>query len=355
MNFSTFIKRNHTHFVQQIQQQLASCTGFGHVEAPFARSTITDLQNFSTKGKLIRGLLIPYLVQVLQKTDSDTISDAVWYAATAIELAHSALLIHDDIIDNDEHRRGNPSMHTQLAKLPERHDKKYGESLAICTGDIAIFLAFELLQQSSSDPILLQKLTTLFSRELRIVGIGEMMDVQMSASSIIPSIADIEEMYRLKTARYTFSLPFTMGTVLAEITDTERLLPLFEQAGEHLGILFQIQDDEIGLTGTQEQTGKPIGSDIREGKKTIAWSALYTKATPSERSMLDQIAGKASADISEIQNVIQLYEQYDIQSVIKERTDYHTSKIHAIQDQIHPIIGRPVLSELITMLENRIK
>lgn len=357
MNFSQFLETNRTYFVQQMQQHLDNCAIPSQKEVSFAHETISNLQVYSTKGKLIRGLIIPYLVQVLWKTDEATSLDQAWYAASAIELAHSALLIHDDIIDNDDQRRGQPSMHRHLAG---HYGSSYGVSLAICTGDIAIFLAFELLQRCTSNPSILNRLTTYFSQELRTVGIGEMIDVQMSAAVTIPTVEAIEEMYRLKTARYTFSLPFTMGVLLAQTNITtqipmENLIPLLERAGEHLGILFQIQDDQIGLIGSQEQTGKPVGSDIREGKKTIAWSALYTRASSAEQQMLDRIASNAEAGNTEMQQIISLYNKYDIPSVIQERKMFHTNQVMDIEKQLLPMLSQPVLSDLITMLEHRTK
>ena len=100
---------------------------------------------------------------------------------------------------------------------------------------------------------------------------------------------DILRMYKYKTGRYSFSLPLLAGALIAGAhRDLREKLEAF---GENLGLLFQIRDDELGLFGDEKELGKPVGSDVREGKKTILISLLMAAAKPAERTRLEGILG----------------------------------------------------------------
>ena len=223
--------------------------------------------DFSLHGKMIRGGLI---ILSYQMFTNDT-PDLIIQIASALELIHSSLLIHDDIIDRDNIRRGKKTLFYQYKELGEHenHTDSYhfGESLGICAGDIGFFLAFEILSKLETTREIKEKVLSLWSKELTFVSLAQMQDCYFSISIKKAGEEEILNLYRYKTARYTFSLPLMTGAIAAG-QDSKTILQL-EKLGENLGIIFQIKDDEIGLFGNESEIGKPVGTDIKEGKKTL--------------------------------------------------------------------------------------
>lgn len=257
---------------------------------------------FSSGGKTIRGSLVCFSYSMFKEPLSP---DAVAVGA-AMELFQSALLIHDDIMDQDHLRRGELSFHAQYQrqgrKLSLKQPKRFGESMGICGGDVGFFLAFEILGTLShvSLPTRLKILQT-FSSELTLVGLAQMDDVYFEAFPGEPSRQEIERLYRYKTARYTFSLPLTAGAVLAEAP--EPILSDLSEIGENMGILFQITDDEIEIFQPEEQTGKSAGSDISRNKKTLLRHALYQACSADEKKRLNQIFGSKKLKPGELEEI----------------------------------------------------
>ncbi len=244
--------------------------------SPLGAEACGKLGEFASRGKMIRGALVSYASGL-----GGMSGDAPVAVGMAMELFQSALLVHDDIMDRDAQRRGRPSVHFQYAEEARgaglREPDHLGNSLGICAGDIAFFLAFEVLGELGVDPAIRARLVSLFSRELALVGVAQMMDMAAAASSSEKSVEEILRLYLYKTGRYTFSLPLVAGGILGGLAE-ERVSEL-DRVGEHLGMLFQIKDDEIGLFGDPADTGKPVGSDIREGKKTI-FHAFLLRLSP---------------------------------------------------------------------------
>jgi geranylgeranyl diphosphate synthase type I len=207
---------------------------FARVNA-WGPDAIGKIRGIVSEGKTIRGSLVLCIHDLLKGNRRD---QAIRVAA-AYECIHTALLIHDDIMDHDTIRRGKPTLHVQYNN----------EGLAICVGDILFFLANELLDQT---PV--QKISAQVFQE---VGVAQMQDVSFGLTSYVPTKEEILSLYTYKTARYTFSLPMMAGAMLAR-ADT-KTIELFEHLGESLGILFQIKNDAHGVQG-----------DIREHKKTLA-------------------------------------------------------------------------------------
>jgi geranylgeranyl diphosphate synthase type I len=348
MNVPSYIKTHKPELIafmkQAIQDQNSECYHY----LKFYSGSLDQLAQFATKGKLIRGLLIPMIYEFLKKEPGPK---ELYYAAAALEMAHAALLVHDDVIDNDMQRRGEKSIFAQYA---EGKSIEYGKNLAICVGDVAIFLSYKFLSLASEKTDNCHRLIGIFSHELHLVGVGEMIDVDMATAEDEDSVENIIEMYRYKTARYTFSLPFKIGAIFAGASEeTIRTLDLL---GEQLGILFQIKDDELGLTGKEEETGKPVGSDIKENKKTIVRALLFQSVTAAEKQELLEIYGNKDADKVQIQRVLELYEQYriadrviEIQDNVIQRFDTHVAEL---ERQVGDVSLMRQLRELLEQRKN---
>ena len=274
------------------------------------------LGTFTRKGKMIRGGLVSLGCEMA----GGKISPAAVRAGTAFELIQSGLLIHDDIMDRDARRRGAPSIHEQYARLAEEPGgpaaAHYGMSLAICAGDIAIFLAFEAMAGLPGPAERAAAAQRLFAAEFGLVGLGQMRDVEAGSSRRTPSERDILDTYRVKTARYSFSLPIALGWILGG--GRAAALPVLRGLGEDLGLIFQIKDDELGLFGSPKATGKPVGSDIRQGKKTLYAVRLMERAAGPDRVRIGGIFGRPDAPDADIFFVRDLAERLGVREEVRQ-------------------------------------
>ncbi len=275
---------------------------------PMGPDAAERLTEFSLRGKMIRGCLV-HLGWALARTGADADDGAaVTTVGAAMELFHSGLLVHDDIMDRDLVRRGQPSIFQQYAGVAARERRTdpehVGQALGICAGDVACFMAFELLARAAAPAAVIRGVLELCARELSSVGIAQMQDVSWGASKSAVDVDDILRMYTHKTGRYSFTLPLLAGAMLADAPP--ELCATLGSLGESVGLLFQIRDDELGLFGDERELGKPIGSDVREGKKTLIFSSLMAAADPEERSRLDGILGNPHAAAGDIEYVRRL-------------------------------------------------
>jgi geranylgeranyl diphosphate synthase type I len=255
----------------------------------WGRGIASEIADFSSRGKNVRGGLVLLGHEIAGgrgtsvrkagaggKAGRNSGSEAV-KAAAAMELFHSGLLVHDDIIDMDELRRGRKTTFAKYMEVARK--KKYGEALhfgqsvGICAGDICFFEASGILAGLKVMPGQKEKIVRLFSRTLSEVAIAQMKDIELGFSQEKFSEKDILELYRYKTACYTFSLPLMAGAIIGGAGNGT--LAGLDAIGQNLGLIFQIKDDEIGLFGSEKETGKPSGSDIRENKKTLYYYHLF--------------------------------------------------------------------------------
>jgi len=279
---------------------------------PWSGDVLDRVFEFSEKGKLLRGALVVFSA----KANGIEISSDVLRAGAAMELIHSSLLIHDDIMDQDTWRRGEKSIYSSyedVARLDNLYNPAHlGVSMGIGVGDITFFVVFEILSGLSSPAK--DQLVTIFSHELIQVGFGQLDDLWPLSSSK----ERILELYKYKTGRYSFSLPLMMGAVLAgtKVSDLEPYIHF----GESMGPLFQIADDLLGIYGSQEEIGKPVGSDIRDGKQTLYWYLLMEKATVEEKAQLLAFFGKegTASDLAIVTGLIEKHGvDKELQSIVE--------------------------------------
>ena len=301
-------------FLQQKADDLTVVNGRGPDAA-------RRLQEFCLRGKMLRGCLV-HLGWCLAGGSSAG-SEAVTNAGAAMELLQSGLLVHDDIMDRDEVRRGQPALYRHYAEaaaaegVPE--SPRVGEALGICVGDVAYFMAFELLARAEMPGDARAGVIELCARELSAVGIAQMQDVYWGASRSPVDARQIALMYRYKTGRYSFSLPLLTGARLAGAD--EALQGMLEAGGEVLGLLFQVRDDELGLFGDVQDIGKPAGSDLREGKKTILFSVIAETAPAEDRARLHAILGNPGLAQEDLAFVRALASRAEVRRRMKEITD----------------------------------
>lgn len=257
------------------------------------KQLLNSLQTLTLSGKLLRGMFI----LLINKIEGGQINEKVLDVAVAMELTHSGLLIHDDIMDRDLLRRGLPTIH-----------QTFGQSMAICAGDWLFYKAIKLLDDN--------ELIKIMSVGVQQVMHGQILDVFFSETKNEPSQSTILDIYRNKTAYYSFSLPFKLGALLQN-APLERLVVLYN-LGEYLGLIFQIKDDELGIFGDEKITGKSIRSDIRENKKTLIRCLLFENSNSSEKKALIKIFGNRNISIEEINLAKNLIQKKEINKQIDQ-------------------------------------
>ena len=196
-------------------------------------------------------------------------------AAAGLEIFHNWTLVHDDIIDNDDARRGKPTAHIVLADfMPgnSKNNRKFGTDMAILAGDLMQGWAFELTDQSCVSAEVKLEL----AKQLRYFGYiklisGEAIDVAMSYQTSLPNIGELFEMQSGKTGallHYAARAGYMAGKNDPEAWNSPEAQAL-GNFGEYLALAFQVRDDYLGIFGNFEEFGKPIGSDLAEGKATL--------------------------------------------------------------------------------------
>ncbi len=296
---------------------------YAGVSGDLGMDATNRLEEYTSRGKMLRGCLVILGYDVFKgkgeaahETRNSSGAEAALLAGAAMELFQSGLLAHDDIMDRDRVRRGAATMHVGYEHTLERgrydDPPHHGEALAICVGDLAYFAAFQLLTEMPVAASRAVQAANIAARELCVVGIAQMQDVANGAARphsvnpfrdapTDPSEEDILRLYRYKTGRYTFSLPLALGCAIAGGGEADRLA--LEEAGEELGILFQLKDDELGLFADEKVLGKPVGADIRENKKTIFRRRLLARADAEARTKLEAMFGNHTAGVAEVEFV----------------------------------------------------
>jgi geranylgeranyl diphosphate synthase, type I len=240
-------------------------------------------------------------------------------AAAAVELFHTWSLVHDDIIDNDDLRRGQPTAHRlagtlaaeQLGLAPAAA-AHYGQSAAILAGDIQLAWAMRMLvrcrDQGVSADVVLDLMARLTDQLAPQLIDGEMLDVEFSHRPPDElSEGEILNMQELKTGAllgYAASTGASIGTgrVYNDCPEA-RALNAF---GRACGIAFQLQDDILGIVGDERQLGKPIGSDLREGKATVLILHALRHANGRDGDLLRRVLGNPQAPADEVAKATQL-------------------------------------------------
>lgn len=313
---------------------------------PWANDAFKRVFEFSKKGKLLRGALV---IQGAEMA-GHTVDTDVLRVAAAMELVHSALLIHDDIMDNDILRRGEPSIYYQyqlMAKDNKISDpESFGRNMGICIGDIIYFVAFQVISQLKTKHK--NQLFSFLSKELITVGFGEMQDVSSYSNS---SIQEILTLYKYKTGRYSFALPLLLGTTIAgKAALYQRDIFTF---GETVGPLFQIVDDKIGLLGTELEVGKTLGSDVKEGRRTLYMQMLLSKVNSTELNYISGLKGKKVTPRT-LSKIHIMLEKYNILSELSQiERDLMVSALSQIEDMAISVSNKNRLSELVRFVALR--
>ena len=231
--------------------------------------------------------------------------DAILYASMCVEFLHTFALIHDDIIDRSETRRGKKTSHKAFEDL-HRSKKLFGDrsqfslSAAILAGDLAAAFAEDILTTAPFPQERLRRARSIFDQMKAQVIAGEYLDVLGGYKAKL-SEEEVLNILEYKTAKYTVERPLQIGAVLAGAELP--ILETFTAYGIPLGQAFQLQDDILGTFGDPKEIGKPTDSDIREGKKTVLVAKAYEWASPKQRKLMSRLIGNPKLKHEEVGQV----------------------------------------------------
>lgn len=223
---------------------------------------------------------------------------AVWDVCAALEIFQSAALVHDDLIDNSDTRRGRPAAHRALESSHvdagwSGDAAAFGRSAAILLGDLLVAWSDDLLEQALAQHPLADAVRREYARMRRDVTVGQFLDIaEESAWSVNSADSHLERALRiasLKSARYSIEQPLVLGAAVAG-ADEEQLRAL-RRFGHPVGMAFQLRDDVLGVFGDSAVTGKPAGDDLREGKRTALVALTREGLDISARNLFDEMLG----------------------------------------------------------------
>lgn len=266
--------------------------------------------NLNSDGKLIRGILVNLGYEMMKNESLDYSMPL----ALAYEIFQTSVLIHDDIIDNDSHRRGKETIHYSNYKDYSKYDeidaKKVSESVAICMGDYGFYEANQVIIKNYTKDLNLGNVLSYYNDVILKTIEGELYDVvtAFDGKNNLIEPKELEEniihIYKLKTAYYTIVGPLCLGMILAGTTG-EKISDI-TNFGEKVGIAYQIQDDILGIYSNN--MGKVIGSDIKEFKQTILYSYIYENS----KEYLDELLkyyGKNNITETDIEKVREIFNE----------------------------------------------
>lgn len=261
------------------------------------------------------------------RSEDDPQLVAVVTAASALEMLQACALIHDDLMDNSDTRRGRPSIHRSFEALHGKQSWQgsaagFGEAAAVLLGDLALVWANQMLDASGVDPAALHRSRRVYDEMCFEVMAGQYLDVveQVSGASTVDRALRVA---RFKAAKYTVERPLHYGAALAG--SSPEVVAAYTEYGIPLGEAFQLRDDVLGVFGDPDVTGKPAGDDLREGKRTVLVAAAMDRATPGERALLESCIGSAAVDaagVDEARALISSTGALDfVEGLIRERLE----------------------------------
>jgi len=237
-------------------------------------------------GKRYRAAL---LAAAYAGVSPDAPIEPAYQAGVALELLQSYLLMQDDWMDGDDTRRGGPSVHAALTA--HMRDAHRGAAFAILTSDYTWGLALRTLADVALPAPRVLAAVQYFSRLHADVVVGQQLDMLGNAP-------DVDVVHDLKTGAYTVRGPLVLGATLAG-ADAATIDALQRFAGP-VGVAFQLRDDLLGTFGTAEETGKPVGNDLRAGKRTAILAEAEARLSPAGRAAVDRALGRAEATDAEV-------------------------------------------------------
>ena len=270
------------------------------------------LVDAASGGKRLRGALVCWS----SLAHGGRSADDVMGAAVAVELVHLSALVHDDVIDRADTRRGRPSVHARFAAAGG--DEDFGRSVAILLGDVLLAAAPAALETCTVDPGALTRARAALVRLQVEVMAGQFLDVDAVVQREV-DVARALTIATLKSGRYSVARPLELGALLAGVPeeDAARLLAV----GDPIGVAFQLRDDLLGVFGDPTTTGKPAGADLVEGKRTLLVAETLARLSATERVVFETRFGTDDLDAPGVAALSATIETCGAREALEQRID----------------------------------
>lgn len=307
-------------------------------------------RSVASGGKRIRPVLA---ISAFEAVKGELPSREIVEAFLSLELIHAASLIHDDIIDNDDTRRGYPAFHAffrekaKTMKL-DLDEQAYGLAMGILGGDAAYNLAYHAIINAKEDPRTVLEASKVFNETFKRIVDGVIKEMTFVGLHDVDEDDYVDMVERKTAALFTGSCK--LGALFAGGTVSH--LDAFENYGNQMGNAFQIVDDVIGSFGDPAVTGKPVDSDIREGKKTLLLIRAFKMADDADKEILKKIVGNPDISASEVDDVRAVFERTGAkESVLKTAEELLAKSIDSLGSCDPPLkeVGKQMLAGIANM------
>ena len=324
-------------FRDKLETQLRDWLMEKEVEAAAESEASRELTEVLTRfvardGKRIRPALLYYTYGACGGQSDDKVMPM----AMSVELLHTYLLIHDDIMDHADVRRGEPAAHVMYTDLHRERgwqgsSAHFGESVAILLGDLAQTYSLELYSSVELASEVAGEFRRQFSNMCREVVLGQYLEMTAGYREHLEE-DELLRVLRMKSGRYSVERPVQLGYLLARAPDaTRRALTVY---GLKMGEAFQLQDDLLGMFGDAETVGKPVGSDLVEGKFTLLIHHAMRHLSEIDRSALQKALGDPKLDPDEVVRVQGMIEasgaRRRVQDMVEERLNQAREALAAV-------------------------
>lgn len=283
------------------------------IEQEFGRDTVSNVQVITEIGEYLRGgggkRIRPALLLLAAKLFGKNGASSIRLGAV-VEIIHTATLVHDDIIDEADTRRGRPAANTQ-----------WGNSKCVLTGDWLYMQAFKVAVQERNFRVL----DILIDLTQQMVE-GELLQME-TLGKLVTEREYLDLIYR-KTA-CLFSVCMRLGAILGHATEEQE--EAMATYGRNLGLAFQIVDDVLDLTASEEVLGKPVASDLREGKVTAAVIHALQRCTPEERRAIETVLAERAFNSVSHEQVLGVLNRYDsVEAALAQASEYARNAMQAL-------------------------
>ena len=325
-----------------------ACSRLGSID-PHLAPISTALTEFLVGGKRLRPLFAIAGYVGAGGSVGKGQMNAIYKAASSLELLQACALIHDDMMDGSDTRRGAPSIHRRFENEHKNrsgvgNSESFGSAAALLLGDLALVLSTQALNTSGITVEQLAAVNPIFDTMKVELMAGQYLDMHAGSRSEV-SVDDALKIAIYKSGKYTIERPLHFGGSLALCTP--ELLTLYSDYGIPLGIAFQLRDDLLGVFGDSALTGKPAGDDLLEGKRTALISYALSHMNSDDSSEFLKLFGNRNSASTQIQRMRELINTSGavqfIEKIIDEKT---TLALHASADSRITSSGQELLAEL---------
>lgn len=320
--------------------------------SPDTLPLIESLEGLLAGGKRLRPAFAYWGFRAAGGTDSD----AVIRACSSLEFLQACALIHDDVMDASDTRRGKPAIHKQFEKTHNSSEwngsaKLFGEGAAILVGDLALSWADEMLLTSDLSTIQLTRAKSVYDTMRTELMAGQYLDLLEQVRGEITH-ERAEKVIRFKSAKYTIERPLHMGAALAG--STPELDQILSSYGLALGEAFQLRDDLLGVFGDSAITGKPAGDDLREGKQTMLIAFANDFASSGVKTLLAKSLGNSELSNEAILELQQALIECGAQDFVENRiAECLTKSLNSIDVLAESSEAKSALTELAILATKR--